>query len=103
MTLQELTEMAYPANAPEVGNWTISNRDEKRHLITYVRKDGKLSVTFSKDGWVAANPKAKYATVDSARTPRPNIKNVLGDLDSATGDEREDTERTDQDYINRNK
>ena len=57
--------------------WKVSNRDYKRTLITFVRDDGKVSITFSKTGWVAADPTKKYDTIDSSQDKNPDIQKVL--------------------------
>ena len=61
----------------DIDGWKVSNRDYKRTLITFTREDGKVSVTFSKNGWTAADPSKKYDTIDSSNDKNPDIEKVL--------------------------
>ena len=61
----------------EVKGWNVTNVDPKRGLVTYVKKNGKVSITFGKDGWVAANPKKKFDTIDDHQGSY-DIIDVLG-------------------------
>mgnify|MGYP003647731662 CR=1 FL=1 len=84
MKLDEIMVEAYAQNPPDVQGWRLTNHDKDRDLVTYVNRTGDVSVTFSKDGWVAANPQKQHDTIDSDQERRPNIKRILATLSEGT-------------------